>query len=206
MRRLRLQLDQRVRRPALQRVGQARVCSSGGEPPTTDAADVASYSGTPAELEAEIRELLAEKVAPAVQADGGDVHYERFDHDSGVLTISLSGACVDCPSSTITMRFMINNCVRYSDATPPSPATSRVRALIRAGPLQVRHYIPEVSKVVRLGSEAEDMDLGFTASPQAVVPIQSTCPCVERKLKLRRRGKSKEGAAASYLPNTFSRI
>ena len=82
------------------------------------------------ELEAEIIEVLTERVAPTVQADGGDVHFEKFCHESGVLTISLSGACIDCPSSTITMRFMIKNCVM--------------------------HYIPEVANVVRLGCEEDD--------------------------------------------------
>jgi Fe-S cluster biogenesis protein NfuA len=65
-----------------------------------------------AEIEADIITLLAERVAPTVQADGGDVHFESYNPETGVLTISLSGACVDCASSTITMRFMIRNVVR----------------------------------------------------------------------------------------------
>ena len=77
------------------------------------------------EVEVHIQQLLDDLVAPNVQKDGGDVHFESFDRDSGVLTIRLSGACVDCPSATMTMRFMINNVIT--------------------------HYVPEVTKVVRLG-------------------------------------------------------
>ena len=61
------------------------------------------------EIEAHVLELIEERVVPHVQMDGGDIKYEGFDPESGVVTISLLGACVDCPSATITMRFMIKN-------------------------------------------------------------------------------------------------
>eukprot|EP00967_Tisochrysis_lutea_P132297 scaffold230785_cov30-Tisochrysis_lutea.AAC.1 len=44
------------------------------------------------EVEAHIRQLLHERVAPHVRADGGDVHFEGFEAESGVLRVSLSGA------------------------------------------------------------------------------------------------------------------
>merc|ERR1719272_2158684 len=78
-----------------------------------------------AEIEAEVKEVLAEKVVPNVQLDGGDVHYNHMDPDTGVVVLELAGACVDCPSSTVTMRFMIKNVIM--------------------------HYVPEVTDVVQLG-------------------------------------------------------
>ena len=84
------------------------------------------------EVEAHIRQLLHERVSPHVRADGGDVHFEGFEAESGVLRVSLSGACVGCPSSTLTMRFMIKNLVM--------------------------HYVPEVRNVVRVGQEEDDED------------------------------------------------
>ena len=79
------------------------------------------------EVEAHVKEVLAELVAPNVQLDGGDVHYNSMDPDNGVVVLELGGACVDCPSSTVTMRFMIKNVIM--------------------------HYVPEVTDVVQLGED-----------------------------------------------------
>ena len=47
---------------------------------------------------------VIEIIRPAIQADGGDVHLVGVDRASGVVTVRLSGACVSCPSSTVTMK------------------------------------------------------------------------------------------------------
>jgi Fe-S cluster biogenesis protein NfuA len=83
-----------------------------------------------AEVEAHIQQVVDEMVAPKVRADGGDVHFESFAPESGVVTISLSGACVNCSSSTVTLRFLIKNVIL--------------------------HYVPEATNVVRLGAEEDD--------------------------------------------------
>jgi Fe-S cluster biogenesis protein NfuA len=42
-------------------------------------------------------------IRPAVQSDGGDV--ELIDiSESGVVQVRLHGACVGCPSSTMTLK------------------------------------------------------------------------------------------------------
>ena len=41
------------------------------------------------------------KIRPALQADGGDV--ELVDVSEGVVKLKLTGACVGCPMSTITL-------------------------------------------------------------------------------------------------------
>lgn len=53
---------------------------------------------------------IAEKVAkiialirPAVQSDGGDIELVEITQD-GVVRIRLHGACVGCPSSSITLQ------------------------------------------------------------------------------------------------------
>ena len=46
---------------------------------------------------------VIEKIRPAVQADGGDIAYHSIDHH-GVVTVELSGACVSCPASTVTLK------------------------------------------------------------------------------------------------------
>lgn len=42
-------------------------------------------------------------IRPAVQSDGGDVELVDVS-PSGVVTVRLHGACVGCPSSSITLQ------------------------------------------------------------------------------------------------------
>ncbi len=42
-------------------------------------------------------------IRPAVQADGGDIELVGMSAE-GVVRIRLHGACVGCPSSTLTLR------------------------------------------------------------------------------------------------------
>ena len=46
---------------------------------------------------------VIEKIRPAVQADGGDIRFDNID-EHGVVTVELSGACVSCPASTMTLK------------------------------------------------------------------------------------------------------
>ena len=46
---------------------------------------------------------VIEKIRPAVQADGGDIAFHQID-EYGVVTVELSGACVSCPASTMTLK------------------------------------------------------------------------------------------------------
>lgn len=45
-----------------------------------------------------------EKVRPALQADGGDVHFVSFDEKAGELKVELMGTCAHCPMSQITLK------------------------------------------------------------------------------------------------------
>lgn len=47
---------------------------------------------------------VIEIVRPAIQADGGDIELLEVDEAEGVVTVQLSGACVSCPASTVTMK------------------------------------------------------------------------------------------------------
>lgn len=66
-----------------------------------------------------IRELLDTRVRPAVAMDGGDIQFHAFQ--DGIVYVRLQGACVGCPSSTMTLKAGIEN--------------------------MLRHYIPEVIEV-----------------------------------------------------------
>ena len=47
---------------------------------------------------------VIEIIRPAIQADGGDINLLDIDVQTGTLTGELTGACVSCPASTVTMK------------------------------------------------------------------------------------------------------
>ena len=54
-----------------------------------------------------VREKIAEVIEvirPAVQADGGDLFLRDVDESTGKVTVELTGACVSCPASTVTLK------------------------------------------------------------------------------------------------------
>lgn len=56
-------------------------------------------------------EAVIERIRPAVQLDGGDVELVEVTED-GVVRIRLHGACVGCPSSSMTLHMGIERNVR----------------------------------------------------------------------------------------------
>lgn len=51
-----------------------------------------------------IVDLLEEYVTPAVESDGGAIHFQSFDETTGTVTVVLKGSCSGCPSSTATLK------------------------------------------------------------------------------------------------------
>lgn len=49
-------------------------------------------------------EAVLEKVRPYIQSDGGDISLVNVDEASGVVEVSLHGACGTCPSSIMTLK------------------------------------------------------------------------------------------------------
>lgn len=70
------------------------------------------YEGEAAEIVAEIRELIETRVRPAVAADGGDIIFQRFEPETGIVHLSMRGACAGCPSSAYTLKQGIENMLR----------------------------------------------------------------------------------------------
>lgn len=60
--------------------------------------DKREFEGT----EKEIADLLDEYIRPAVEGDGGSITLHSFK--DGIVSVTLSGACNGCPSSTITLK------------------------------------------------------------------------------------------------------
>lgn len=75
--------------------------------------DDIAYDGETAEIVAEIKELIATRVRPAVANDGGDIIFKRFDVDTGIVHLTMRGACSGCPSSTLTLKQGVENLLRH---------------------------------------------------------------------------------------------
>ncbi len=99
-----------------------------GRPLFTDASDDQAgghdegvYEGDTAQIVAEIKDLLDTRIRPAVAQDGGDILFNRFDVDTGVVWLNMRGACSGCPSSSATLKAGVEN--------------------------MLKHYVPEVTAV-----------------------------------------------------------
>ena len=61
-------------------------------------------------LRRQVADVLKE-LRPAVQGDGGDIELVDVT-ESGVVSVRLHGACVGCPSSTMTLKLGIEQTLR----------------------------------------------------------------------------------------------
>lgn len=67
-----------------------------------------NFEGTDSEIK--IQQILYDYVRPAVEQDGGAIHYKSFEE--GVVTVELKGSCSGCPSSTYTLKAGIENLLK----------------------------------------------------------------------------------------------
>lgn len=92
-----------------------------GTPLMRDGATDSVEAGDDSEIVIEIKQLLDSRVRPAVAQDGGDILFDAFDEETGVLTLRMRGACAGCPSSSATLKAGVEQ--------------------------MMKHYIPEVTRV-----------------------------------------------------------
>jgi len=62
------------------------------------------------DIDKKIMDLLDEYVRPAVEGDGGAIHFKSYDN--GTVNVVLKGACSGCPSSTVTLKSGIENMLK----------------------------------------------------------------------------------------------
>ena len=74
---------------------------------------------------------VIEIIRPAIQADGGDIELRDVDETTGVVEVELTGACVSCPASTVTMKAGIERIMK--DRVPG------VTAVVQPGEEQVEN-------------------------------------------------------------------
>lgn len=105
--------------------GAPVIADAGRAASDADDDDETEYEGETAEIVAEIKELIATRVRPAVANDGGDIIFKSFDADTGIVHLIMRGACSGCPSSALTLKQGVENLLR--------------------------HYVPEVTAVEAMG-------------------------------------------------------
>ena len=76
-------------------------------------ADADAYEGEAAQIVAEIKDILDTRVRPAVAQDGGDILFNRYDAETGVVFLHMKGACSGCPSSSATLKAGVENLLRH---------------------------------------------------------------------------------------------
>lgn len=62
----------------------------------------AASNGEEDPLSHRIKELIDTYVKPAVEGDGGNIEFQRFE--DGVVYVQMQGSCSGCPSSTVTLK------------------------------------------------------------------------------------------------------
>jgi len=87
------------------------VIEEGAEASVPGASDIV-YDDAAAEIVGEIQELIDTRVRPAVAQDGGDIVFDRFEPDTGIVHLHMRGACAGCPSSTYTLKQGIENMLK----------------------------------------------------------------------------------------------
>jgi Fe-S cluster biogenesis protein NfuA len=98
-----------------------------GEPALAAQASLEPAGEDEAAVVEEIRQVLAQHVRPGVARDGGDLVFEGFDPETGIVWVKLEGACGGCPSSRMTLK-------------------AGVEQLLR-------RYVPEVARVEEVATE-----------------------------------------------------
>ena len=83
-------------------------------PDTIERASESSQLGPPtskATMLQQVEETI-EAIRPALQADGGDIVLRGVDETTGIVTVTLVGACGTCPASSQTLKAGIERIMR----------------------------------------------------------------------------------------------
>lgn len=59
----------------------------------------------------QIKDLIDDRVRPAVARDGGDIVFQKFE--DGIVYLSMRGACAGCPSSVATLKQGVETLLKH---------------------------------------------------------------------------------------------
>lgn len=87
--------------------------SSSSSPSSTSDFDDTEILPSDSEVVAMVKELLATRIRPSVQSDGGNIRFVSFDEQTGIVHVKLEGSCVGCPSSSVTLKNGVENMLKH---------------------------------------------------------------------------------------------
>ncbi|MDQ0189976.1 NifU family protein [Alicyclobacillus cycloheptanicus] len=64
-------------------------------------------------IEDRIQEAL-EQIREAIQQDGGDVEFVSYDNESRTAYVALTGSCVGCPASIMTLKMGVERAIKHA--------------------------------------------------------------------------------------------
>ena len=94
----------------VQEIPKQVVATSNKEKPISTTTNLAPEINT--KKDQQIVDLIDEYVQPAVEQDGGAIHFQSYDEESGAVTVILKGSCSGCPSSTATLKGGVENLLK----------------------------------------------------------------------------------------------
>ncbi|WP_082554915.1 MULTISPECIES: NifU family protein [unclassified Caulobacter] len=141
-----------------------------GAPAVIGSAPSTAISG--GEIEDEILGVLGLYVRPGVARDGGDVVFDRFDPDTGVLWIEMRGACGGCPSSQMTLKTSIETIVRRY--VPEVKRVEATAAAEDAAPSRLRTWMAKLKGVKSQGARPVFTHNGEPAASDLAPPATSS--------------------------------
>ena len=94
----------------VQEIPQQVVAASNKEKSISTTTNLAPEINT--KKDQQIVDLIDEYVQPAVEQDGGAIHFQSYDEESGAVTVILKGSCSGCPSSTATLKGGVENLLK----------------------------------------------------------------------------------------------
>ena len=65
------------------------------------------------EIEEMINEIIESRIRPGIMQDGGDISYVNYDINTGTVYVKLLGACIGCPSSSMTLKYGVENMLKH---------------------------------------------------------------------------------------------
>ena len=95
---------------AVQQVPKQEVINSSIDSPKLSTTNLAPQIKTVKDQQ--IVALIDEYVQPAVEQDGGAIHFQSYNEESGSVTVILKGSCSGCPSSTATLKGGVENLLK----------------------------------------------------------------------------------------------
>ena len=74
-----------------------------------------------------VMQIIEKDVRPYIEMDGGTIEFIRYEDN--VVYVKLAGACVSCPSSSLTLKGGVERAIRRR--------VPEVRAVEMDGPMQI---------------------------------------------------------------------